>query len=286
MNVIVNTSPVREFERVHISVRNLIENNERFVKHSAVIMSHHNEEPRAVQTAAIAKRPIVLLMHDDGRKPYLQEYVRRSSRKNIYLIHNSYWLKRYYSVFGFRSIVVHPPVDWREYATETTREYVVVINCNKNKGGDVLIEIAKKMPDVKFMGVKGAYNKQITSSHIPNITYVEQTSYIKDIYSKTDILLMPSAEESWGRTAVEAMSSGIPVIANPTAGLLESCGDAGIFCKRAAVDDWVQEIRRLKEDSEYYETVSRRSKLRAQELDPEPQLKAMRQWLKTLKWVE
>jgi glycosyltransferase involved in cell wall biosynthesis len=284
VNVIVNTSPVSEFERVHISQREYTERNEKFIRHSSLILSHHNQEPNAIRTAALAERPIVLLMHDDGRKPYLQEYVRLASRKNIHLIHNSYWLKEYYSIFGFNSIVVHPPVDWREYVTETSREYVVLINCNRNKGGDLLIEIAKEMPDVQFLGVKGAYNKQIVDPRIPNITYIPQTSYIKEIYSKTDILLMPSIEESWGRTAIEAMSSGIPVIANPTPGLLESCGDAGIFCKRV-VGEWVKEIRRLKTDTEYYNSVSSKCKARAKELEPEKQLKSMSQWLKTLKWV-
>ena len=106
------------------------------------------------------------------------------------------------------------------------------------------------------------------------------------MYAKTDILLIPSKEESWGRVAVEAMSSGIPVIANPTPGLVESCGEAGIFCKRNDIDSWVREIRRLKTDSEYYKTKSDLCLMRAKELDPEPQLKAMADWLSQLKWQE
>ena len=118
------------------------------------------------------------------------------------MIHNSNWLKDHYSAYGFKNFVLYPPVYWRDYETETSREYVTLINCNKNKGGEVLIKIAKMMSDIQFMGVKGAYNKQILDNRIPNLKYVPQTAFIKSVYSKTDILLMPSKEESWGRTAL------------------------------------------------------------------------------------
>jgi len=56
---------------------------------------------------------------------------------------------------------------------------------------------------------------------------------------------MPSEYESWGRVGVEAMASGIPVIAHPTPGLQESLGDAGVFVDRNDIDGWERAIRRL-----------------------------------------
>ena len=286
VNVIADSSSINEFERVNILERQNTLKNERFIKHSALILSHHTQESSAVTTANIIKRPIICLIHDDKRTENLQQYIRLPYKKNIYLIYNSNWLKEYYSLFGFQGFVLYPPVFWRDYIVNTNREYVVLINCNSNKGGEVLIEIAKKMPDIKFMGVKGAYSKQHTSPNTPNLIYVPQTSYIKSIYEQTDILLMPSKEESWGRTAIEAMSSGIPVIAHPTPGLLESCGSAGIYCNRKSPDDWVREIRRLKTDTEYYKSVSEICKERAIYLDPTSKLKELGRWLKTLKWQD
>jgi len=283
VNVVLNEAPINEFERVFIIDKHNKNVVEQAVKHSAVLISHLDNEPNAMQTAIVAKRPLVLVMHNNYRKKYLDHFVRMLPN-NLYFIHNSYWIKDYYSSYNIPSIVVYPPVYWKEYETETSREFVTLINLNKNKGGDILVKIAKMMPEIAFMGVKGGYDNQILNIHVKNINYVENTSYIKSVYAKTDILLVPSKEESWGRVAVEAMSSGIPVIAHPTPGLLESCGDAGIFCKREDTGAWVAAIRRLKTDADYYKSVSDLCRARAKELDPTPQLKEMSLWLQGLKW--
>jgi glycosyltransferase involved in cell wall biosynthesis len=285
VNVVLNKAPVSEFERVRILNRNNTPAVESAITHCAAIVSHLDMEINAMQTAMRAKRPLVLVMHNNYRKPWLQEFSRMLP-KNLYLVHNSNWLKEYYSIFNLPSVVVYPPVFWQEYQTETTREFVTLINLNKNKGGDVLIKIAKQMSDVQFMGVQGGYDGQIIDRKVKNITYAPNTAFIKEMYAKTDILLVPSKEESWGRVAIEAMSSGIPVIANPTPGLVESCGSAGIFCKRDDIGAWVREIRRLKTDKAYYSEKSAACLARAKELDPNKQLKVFADWMKTLKWKE
>ena len=283
INIILNSSKVKEFERVRIIDRKAQQQVESAVTHCRALVSHLDMEKNAVQTAIKAKRPLVLIIHNNYRKPFLQEFARMMP-KNLYLINNSEWLNEYYSLFNLPSIVVYPPVYWREYTVETSREYVTLINLNKNKGGDILIKIAKAMPDIQFMGVNGGYEGQIENRKLKNIEYAENTAYIKGVYEKTGILLVPSKEESWGRVAIEAMSSGIPVIASPTPGLLESCGSAGIFCNRDDTAAWVREIRKLKTDPAYYKERSAACLQRAKDLDPTPQLEAMSNWLLKLKW--
>jgi glycosyltransferase involved in cell wall biosynthesis len=285
VNVILNSSPVKDFERVHIIDKHETVAVDNAILHSSVLISHLDMETHAVQTALKAKRPFVSVMHNNFRKHLIGEF-RRILPKNLYIIHNSKWLQKYYSEFNIPSIVVYPPVYWKEYNTPTSREYVTLINVNDNKGGNILINIAKAMPDVEFTGVKGGYDGQIIKGGIPNLTYMENTSHIQNIYAKTDILIVPSREETWGRVAIEAMSSGIPVIAHPTPGLLESCGSAGIFCDRNDTAAWVREIRRLKEDEAWREEVSQRCLARAKELDPAPQLRNLAKWLEGLEWRE
>jgi glycosyltransferase involved in cell wall biosynthesis len=76
---------------------------------------------------------------------------------------------------------------------------------------------------------------------------------------------MPSSYESWGRVAMEAACSGIPVIAAPTPGLKESLDYAGIFAKHDDVADWVEAIRFL-DDPKNYERYSKLTKKRAREV--------------------
>jgi glycosyltransferase involved in cell wall biosynthesis len=150
---------------------------------------------------------------------------------------------------------------------------------NDNKGGHLLIQLAKALPEMEFQGILGGYRKQIMESNIPNLKYVKHTTEIKEIYAQTWVLIMPSKEETWGRTAVEAMSSGIPVIVSPTPGLKECCGDAALYCDRDDLEAWVSALKRLRADREYYNYRSRLSAERARALDPDPGLWQMEQWI-------
>jgi glycosyltransferase involved in cell wall biosynthesis len=284
VNVILNKKDLELYERVNIIGRKDKKLVNTAIGESNILLSHLDNEPHAVSTAVETKKPLVLVMHNSFRTKYLKEFNKRLPN-NLYLIHNSEWIKDYYKDLDLPSIVVYPPVSWRDFSLTSSREYVSLINMNKNKGGEIFLKIVDKMPDIKFLGVKGAYDEQMLEKK-KNLILIDNTPQIKEVYSKTDILLMPSKYESWGRTAVEAMSAGIPVIAHPTPGLKESCGYAGIFCDRDDIDAWVREIRRLKTDEAYYKTKSEACLKRAKELDPEPQMEKMSEWLKTIQWKE
>jgi glycosyltransferase involved in cell wall biosynthesis len=132
----------------------------------------------------------------------------------------------------------------RQYTVQN--DVVTLINCNQNKGGELLVEIANKMPNVQFLGIKGGYSNQIIEKEKPkNLSYMDNQKDINVVLRKTGILIMPSKNETWGRTAVEAMASGIPVIHSEAPGLVECVGGAGIQCHRNDVDEWCQAINRI-----------------------------------------
>jgi glycosyltransferase involved in cell wall biosynthesis len=163
---------------------------------------------------------------------------------------------------------VHPPVDAAEYAT-TPGECITLINLSEDKGASVFYRLAERLPDQRFLGVVGGYGKQVIEE-APNVEvlpHVPADRIRDDVYAQTRILLMPSAHESWGRTGIEAMSSGIPVIAHPTEGLQESLAGAGIFADRDDLDAWETAVRLLL-DKRRWNGASRRAKKRATELDP------------------
>lgn len=220
-----------------------------------------------------SKKPLFHLVHNSIE----YKIVRRRVPYN-YVIYNSEWIKEALQ-YQNESIIVNPPVWAKDYKVSNKgAEYITLINCNENKGGAFLIQLAKLMPEHKFMAVIGSYNEQIIDKSVHNITYVPHTPNIKDVYRKTKILLMPSIYESWGRTAIEACASGIPVIANATPGLKESLGDAGIFANPLS-GKYKKRILELLGDDNYYKEVSEKCKKRAKELDPGKQLKALNSWI-------
>lgn len=284
VNVILPSFPHKEFEGVKLYTFSQTKEIEDVLRHSSVILSHLDYQVHAVKTAAIVKRPIVLFMHNHSQNNYLKKYRSFISSYNVHLIHNSQWISRVYNHHKYDSVVLYPPVNWKDYQVQTSRRYVSLINVNKNKGGDLLVEIAKQMPDVEFLAVKGGYGDQVVDTSVQNIKYINHTDKIKEIYAQSGIVLMPSREESWGRVAIEAMSSGIPVIANPTPGLKEACGPAGIFLSREKPEEWVSMIYKLRENPELYNKYKNASLKRAKQLEPTPQLREVAEWLQGLEW--
>jgi glycosyltransferase involved in cell wall biosynthesis len=176
--------------------------------------------------------------------------------------------------------IVRPPVDYRDYGIEKQEaKYITLSNVNENKGGPLLIQLAKAMPDCEFLGIIGGYRKQIVDKTLPNLRYIEHTTQIKDVYAKTWVLIMPSIEETWGRTAVEAMSSGIPIVVSPTPGLKECCENAALYCDRNDLRAWVKTIRKLKTDREFYNQRSAAALQRARSLDPTEEMARLEEWI-------
>lgn len=146
-------------------------------------------------------------------------------------------------------MILNPPVDPEDY--ETTRgKSVTLINLWEDKGSKIFYEMAKRFPNTPFLGVLGGYGEQVIQS-LPNVTIMEHTSEMKSVYGETKVLLMPSKYESFGRVGVEAMASGIPTLAHPTPGLLESLGESGTFADREDTDAWEAALRDLLKPAKY-----------------------------------
>lgn len=270
-------NPTTTYEGVHVYNINDTPAMEKALAYSAAICSHLDLANSVRKFAKEQKKPYIHFLHNSFEGKKLTAW--QQDPHPTFLIANSEWIRRFYEEFGFPIKVLYPPVFWQDYSVpRTNANFITLINLNKNKGGKILPEIARRIPEEQFAGVKGGYDKQIIDKSASNITYFPNTPKIQEIYEKTKILLVPSSYESWGRVAVEAMSSGIPVIANPTPGLREALGNAGIFCHRDDIPAWVKEIKRLREDEEYYKLMSVKALARAKELDPIPQMDALAKW--------
>jgi len=274
---ITYSDPTTTLDGVNIYSTDNMTALEEATKQSIAICTHHNLATSAREYARKHKKPFIYFLHDSNQINVMTKW--EDNPYPTHLVANSVWIKDYYKSFNYPTFILYPPVYWKDYdVSKENRELITLINCNSNKGGMLLPQLAKALPQYKFAGVIGSYNKQIKEP-LQNLQYIPNTPNINEIYAKTKILLIPSAYESWGRVAIEAMSSGIPVIANPTIGLQESIGNAGIFCYRNDISAWVKEIKRLCEDNSHYQRMSERSLARAKELDPNPQMNKFAEWV-------
>lgn len=247
-----------------------------------VIVTHLMNTPRATVLGEMYGIPVVHVLHNDhgNERSWLV-------RGPALVVYNSDWVRD--SCLSWwddtqvgpppNGVVVRPPVIASHYET-TPGDRVTLINMCEKKGAPLFWEIAERMPDVQFLAVEGAYGKQIIKD-LPNVEVqpcVPGDQMRDKVYARTRVLLVPSEYESWGRVAVEAMVSGIPVVAHPTPGLRESLGEAGVFADRDDPGAWVAEIRRLRK-MPVWRAASKRAKTRAAELDPTPDL---RTWLEAV----
>jgi len=139
------------------------------------------------------------------------------------------------------STILHPTIEFDKIvAKEKNPQYITLINLCKNKGVHVFNELAKRLPNHKFLGVRGSYMLQ-EYEDLPNVTYLQQTEDMQWVYGNTRILIVPSDYESFSMCAAEAMANEIPVICSPTPGLMENCQDAAIYVERGDVESVSEE---------------------------------------------
>jgi glycosyltransferase involved in cell wall biosynthesis len=155
---------------------------------------------------------------------------------------------------------------------------ITLINANENKGVHQFLELARRMPDRKFLGVRPYYGNMTTPLPMGgNIEWVPFSDDIRTILRRTRILLVPSYYESFGRVAVEAMTNGIPVLYSKPAkkspypggsmeGMQSWIGDAAIQCDRDRIEEWMSAIESL-DNEESYETLSSKSKSHIESMD-------------------
>jgi glycosyltransferase involved in cell wall biosynthesis len=267
-----------DFEGVKVQKDSFKQSRE-FINRADIIVSHLDRAGKALNICDFYNKPFVEIIHNTNRRGIL--YTKKDNRRGekfLYTIYNSLYTKEAMK-YPCPGIVVHPPVDAKRYKVVKRGSKLTLINLFWRKGGLFFQHLARLMPDRDFLGVEGGYGRQEKNESIPNIEYMANTPDARKIYAKTRILLMPSYYESYGRTAIEAMVSGIPVIASPTPGLKESLGDAGIFCGED-IREWEKAIKKL-DDPEEYKTASKKSVDRFKEISAgtEDELKNMEKFL-------
>lgn len=220
-----------------------------------LVISHYGDNVSKVNL--LAKQcgvPHVMMVHGEvGKKPVTD-----------LAVFNSFSLQKSGEKWRLPSTVCRPSLNPSQHATRRGVA-VGIVNTSEAKGGGVFGRIADVMPDHRFFACQGHHGEQLRFSQ-RNVEQVAATANMKrHVWPNIRVLLMPSEKETWGMVGLEAMCSGIPVIAHPTPGLRESLGEAGIFVDRDDIDGWVEQISRLDSTMEY-ERASLAARRRADEV--------------------
>jgi glycosyltransferase involved in cell wall biosynthesis len=224
-----------------------------------IIVTHHGPGARVVQALSqeFPSARVVTVYHNERYD--IADIQALNAELEVF---NTRWVK---DSVGGEGLVIHPPLEFDRHSVEETGSSVTLVNLQENKGVRVFQELARRMPDVRFLGVEGTHGLQ-EKPRIPNVEYMPVTQDMRDVWRKTRVVLMPSGYESYGMVAAEAQVNGIPVIANPTLGLQECLGHAGIFIPREDINDYERTLRLLLEDRKHYQERSDTARFRGLEL--------------------
>lgn len=212
----------------------------------------------------------LLFIHDaefDARE------LRASATLGCHVVASSRFLAEKASRCIGRSVhVVYPPAI-RYFDTSAAPDgYVTMINPHRVKGIDTLLEVARRMPQTRFLLLESwklgdealaSLKRQLAS--LPNVRFEHRVSDMRSIYRQTRLLLVPSRwEEGFGMVAIEAQSCGIPVIASARGGLPEAVGDGGVLvADYTNPDAWLKAVRRVLDNDETYRELAHRARQHA-----------------------
>lgn len=230
------------------------------IRKADVVLSHLGDRGSTHRKALGLGKPSVRMIHGGNID------VRQLNGAAL-VVCNSEATKHLLGRWSGNVVVCPPPTDPEVFRT-SPGAHVTLVNLSQAKGGDVFWKLARELPKVPFLGVQGSYGDQIFG-RAPNVTVLAPTNNMRDdVYAETKLLLMPSLVESWGMVAVEAMCSGIPVLARPTPGLREVLGSAGTFVEGASVGRWSAAIQGALVP-ENWSRLSRLALQRVSQLDPD-----------------
>jgi len=137
----------------------------------------------------------------------------------------------------------------------------VLANFSEAKGHDFLINSFEKLIKVNenyrlILGGHGSRKEKIESMVKEKALqhFVQFDGYVEnkiDFFSKIDIMIIPSKNESFGRVILESMSSGIPVIATAVGGIPEIITNNinGVLVKYGNEEQLIDAIIRMKDDN-------------------------------------
>lgn len=230
------------------------------VRWADVVFTAPRPKNIVARNALAARRPVVSFVHSASTAT---AWVPTGKVDATLIVWGSAALEARVRAQGFRPIcptlVLWPPIDEAAVTVQPTGKCVTLVNLIPEKGARLFWQIVEQMSDVPFLGVLGGWgrNRQVVPSPLPgNATVMPFTPRPCEVYERTRVLLYMrgvATGADWlngvGLAAVEAACSGIPTVAHPGPGLVESLGAAGTWVDSDDPVVWAAKIRQVLQPS-------------------------------------
>ncbi len=125
------------------------------------------------------------------------------------------------------------------------------INQDAHKGGKIIKEVLQhfeKDSDIFFISFGS--NIYPNSKNLKNFGFIDDRKKLNNLYSSADVFLMPSLQEAFGKTALESIYSGTPVVAFSNTGISEIISDkkTGIIVEERNSNSIIKAIEYIKDN--------------------------------------
>lgn len=191
--------------------------------------------------------PVVQIVHNGRRLP-----------KAAIAVFNSEWTaSQKGSARRPEDLVILPPA-YPDVIADTHGDCIGFVKPIPHKGVELVYALAKRMPERKFLVLRGEWQTLETIEQIQNVEFLNPVDDVRDFYRRCRIVLMPSLTEDAGTIPQECALNGIPCISTNVQGLNETNG-GGIRREPNHVGQWMDAIESLDEPGFYAETVGRQT---------------------------
>jgi glycosyltransferase involved in cell wall biosynthesis len=170
------------------------------------------------------------------------------------------------ALLGITSEVIYPLIQLEDsVASDRAPDYITFVNPHPLKGLSTALRVAERLPHRQFIfaeswPLRGRERKELDAqlAKLPNVSLRRRSPHLRDLYSKTALLFMPSqCQEAFGRVVIEACANGIPVVASRVGGIPEAVGEAGVLLGASDPPErWADEIEHILRNRDLYSRLS------------------------------
>jgi glycosyltransferase involved in cell wall biosynthesis len=186
---------------------------------------------------------------------WLRLWDKSASQRPDYLFANSQNVaKRIRKFYRRESEVIYPGVDVEKYYSDKKGNYFLIVSrLSKYKNIELAVRAFNDLGERLLIIGSGPERKRLERIAKTNIEFLgfKSDETVRNYYSRARAFIFPQIED-FGLTSVEAIASGVPVIALKEGGALETIEEnkTGIFFKKETVNSLKKAVKNFIDNKE------------------------------------